>query len=111
MAAHNFCLILHVIERRRRDPLIFRQAGLESDRDRRTDEVKRTKFSEKKIIEVEKEAEGGEDRRSSGSIRGVGSNDLQLEFVHDQMASGRWFRGLNVPRKCLAPLPDTSISG
>ena len=38
-----------------------------------------------------------------------------LDFVHDQMASGRRFRVLNivddVTRECLAALPDTSISG
>ncbi len=38
-----------------------------------------------------------------------------LDFVHDQFACGRRFRILNivddVTRECLAPLPDTSISG
>lgn len=38
-----------------------------------------------------------------------------LDFVHDQMASGRRLRVLNVvgdvTRKCLAAVPDTSISG
>jgi hypothetical protein len=38
-----------------------------------------------------------------------------LEFVHDQFASGRRFRILNVvddvTRECLAAIPDTSISG
>jgi putative transposase len=38
-----------------------------------------------------------------------------LEFVHDQFASSRRFRILNVvddvTRKCLAAIPDTSISG
>jgi putative transposase len=38
-----------------------------------------------------------------------------LDFVHDQMASGRRFRILNivddVTRECLAAIPDTSISG
>ncbi len=38
-----------------------------------------------------------------------------LDFVHDQMASGRRFRVLNVvddvTRECLAAVPDTSISG
>ena len=37
-----------------------------------------------------------------------------LDFVHDQMASGRRFRTLNVvddvTRECLAAVPDTSIS-
>ncbi len=40
---------------------------------------------------------------------------LSLDFVHDQIASGRRFRILNVvdgvTRECLAALPDTSISG
>ena len=38
-----------------------------------------------------------------------------LDFVHDQMASGRRFRVLyvvdDVTRECLAAVPDTSISG
>ena len=38
-----------------------------------------------------------------------------LDFVHDQIASGRRFRILNivddVTRECLAAIPDTSISG
>ena len=38
-----------------------------------------------------------------------------LNFVHDQMASGRRFRVLNivddVTRECLRAVPDTSISG
>jgi putative transposase len=38
-----------------------------------------------------------------------------LDFVHDQMASGRRFRVLNVvddvTRECMAAVPDTSISG
>lgn len=38
-----------------------------------------------------------------------------LDFVHDQMATGRRFRVLNivddVTRECLAAIPDTSISG
>jgi transposase InsO family protein len=38
-----------------------------------------------------------------------------LDFVHDQFASGRRFRILNivddVTRECLAAIPDTSISG
>jgi transposase InsO family protein len=38
-----------------------------------------------------------------------------LDFVHDQMATGRRFRVLNVvddvTRECLAAVPDTSISG
>jgi putative transposase len=38
-----------------------------------------------------------------------------LDFVHDQLSSGRRFRVLNVmddvTRECLAAIPDTSISG
>jgi transposase InsO family protein len=38
-----------------------------------------------------------------------------LDFIHDQFASGRRFRVLNivddVTRECLAAIPDTSISG
>lgn len=40
---------------------------------------------------------------------------LSLDFVHDQMATGRRFRVLNIvddlTRECLAAIPDTSISG
>ena len=42
-------------------------------------------------------------------------SSLRYESVHDQMASGRRFRVLNVvddvTRECLAAVPDTSISG
>ena len=38
-----------------------------------------------------------------------------MDFVHDQLASGRRLRILNivddVTRECLAAIPDTSISG
>lgn len=48
---------------------------------------------------------------SAGRLNGRWS----LDFVHDQMASGRRFRILNVvddfSRECLAAIPDTSISG
>ena len=37
-----------------------------------------------------------------------------LDFVHDQLATGRWFQVLNVvddvTRECLRVVPDTSIS-
>ena len=42
-------------------------------------------------------------------------SSLRFEIVHDQMASGRRFRVLNmvdeVTRECLVAVPDTSISG
>jgi putative transposase len=48
---------------------------------------------------------------SPGRVNGRWS----LDFVHDQMATGRRFRILNViddfSRECLAAIPDTSISG
>jgi Multiubiquitin/Integrase core domain len=65
-------------------------------------------------------------RRRIGRKRAVGSRApapvaalpnqrWSLESVHDQMASGRRFRVLNVgddvTRECLAAVPDTSISG
>ena len=65
-------------------------------------------------------------RRRKGRKRAVGSRApapipalpnqrWSLDFVHDQMASGRRFRVLNVvddmTRECLAAVPDTSISG
>jgi len=65
-------------------------------------------------------------RRRKGRKRAVGarapapvpalpSQRWSLDFVHDQMASGRRFRVLNVvddvTRECLAAVPDTSISG
>jgi transposase InsO family protein len=65
-------------------------------------------------------------RRRKGRKRAVGARApapvpalpnqrWSLDFVHDQMASGRRFRVLNVvddvTRECLAAVPDTSISG
>lgn len=65
-------------------------------------------------------------RRRKGRKRAVGSRApvpvaalpnqrWSLDFVHDQLASGRRFRVLNmvddVTRECLAAVPDTSISG
>jgi transposase InsO family protein len=65
-------------------------------------------------------------RRRRGRRRAVGARApapvfalpnqrWSLDFVHDQMASGRRFRFLNVvddvTRECLAAVPDTSISG
>ena len=65
-------------------------------------------------------------RRRKGRKRAVGARApapvpalpnqrWSLDFVHDQMASGRRFRVLNVvddvTRECLAAVPETSISG
>jgi putative transposase len=65
-------------------------------------------------------------RRRKGRKRAVGSRApvpvpalpnqrWSLDFVHDQMATGRRFRVFNVvddmTRECLAAVPDTSISG
>ena len=65
-------------------------------------------------------------RRRKGRKRAVGSRApapvpalpnqrWSLDFVHDQMITGRRFRVLNVvddvTRECLAAVPDTSISG
>ena len=65
-------------------------------------------------------------RRRKGRKRAVGarapapvpalpSQRWSLDFVHDQMATGRRFRVLNIvddaTRECLAAVPDTSISG
>ena len=65
-------------------------------------------------------------RRRKGRRRAVGSRApapipalpnqrWSLDFVHDQIATGRRFRVLNVvddvTRECLAAVPDTSISG
>ena len=65
-------------------------------------------------------------RRRKGRKRAVGTRTLapvlalpnqrwSLDFVHDQMVTGRRFRVLNVvddvTRECLAAVPDTSISG
>ena len=65
-------------------------------------------------------------RRRKGRKRAVGARApapvialpnqrWSLDFVHDQLASGRRFRILNVvddvTRECLAAVPDTSISG
>jgi putative transposase len=65
-------------------------------------------------------------RRRKGRKRAVGARApapvpalpnqrWSLDFVHDQMATGRRFRVLNVvddvTRECLAAVPDTSISG
>jgi transposase InsO family protein len=65
-------------------------------------------------------------RRRKGRKRAVGTRSAppvialpnqrwSLDFVHDQLASGRRIRVLNivddVTRECLAAIPDTSISG
>ena len=65
-------------------------------------------------------------RRRKGCKRAVGARApapvpafanqrWSLDFVHDQMITGRQFRVLNVvddvTRECLAAVPDTSISG
>jgi putative transposase len=65
-------------------------------------------------------------RRRKGRKRAVGARApapvpalpnqrWSLDFVHDQMITGRRFRVLNVvddvTRECLAAIPDTSISG
>lgn len=65
-------------------------------------------------------------RRRKGRKRAVGARMLppvlalpnqrwSLDFVHDQLVTGRRFRVLNivddVTRECLAAVPDTSISG
>jgi len=65
-------------------------------------------------------------RRRKGRKRAVGARvpapvsalpnqRWSLDFVHDQMITGRRFRVLNVvddvTRECLAAVPDTSISG
>ena len=48
-------------------------------------------------------------------VEAVANARWSLDFVHDQFASGRRFRILNivddVTRECLAAIPDTSISG
>lgn len=53
--------------------------------------------------------------RAPGPVLALPNQRWSLDFVHDQMASGRRFRVLNVvddvTRECLAAVPDTSISG
>jgi len=53
--------------------------------------------------------------RAAPLVLALANQRWSLDFVHDQMASGRRFRVLNivddVTRECLAAVPDTSISG
>jgi len=53
--------------------------------------------------------------RAPAPVLALPNQRWSLDFVHDQMASGRRFRVLNVvddvARECLAAVPDTSISG
>ncbi|WP_390474766.1 IS3 family transposase [Altererythrobacter sp. MTPC7] len=53
--------------------------------------------------------------RAPAAVLALPNQRWSLDFVHDQMASGRRFRVLNVvddvTRECLAAVPDTSISG
>ncbi|MBU7588627.1 IS3 family transposase [Sphingopyxis sp. DBS4] len=53
--------------------------------------------------------------RAPAPVLALANQRWSLDFVHDQMASGRRFRVLNVvddvTRECLAAVPDTSISG
>ncbi|MDE0900796.1 MAG: IS3 family transposase [Erythrobacter sp.] len=52
--------------------------------------------------------------RAPAPVLALPNQRWSLDFVHDQMASGRRFRVLNVvddvTRECLAAVPDTSIS-
>lgn len=82
-------------------------------------------INKKKIQRLYKE-EGLEVRRRRSRRRAVGTRApapvlalpnqrWSLDFVHDQIVTGRRFRVLNVvddvTRECLAAVPDTSISG
>ncbi|QIQ85797.1 IS3 family transposase [Erythrobacter sp.] len=53
--------------------------------------------------------------RAPAPVLALPNQRWSLDFVHDQIASGRRFRVLNVvddmTRECLAAVPDTSISG
>ncbi|MGN6536573.1 MAG: IS3 family transposase [Mesorhizobium sp.] len=53
--------------------------------------------------------------RAPAPVLALPNQRWSLDFVHDQMASGRRFRVLNVvddvTRECLAAVPDTAISG
>src|SRR3546814_11197617 len=53
--------------------------------------------------------------RAPAPVLALPNQRWSLDFVHDQMASGRRFRVLNivddVTRACLRAVPDTSISG
>ncbi|HCJ23172.1 MAG TPA: IS3 family transposase [Erythrobacter sp.] len=53
--------------------------------------------------------------RAPAPVLALSNERWSLDFVHDQMASGRRLRVLNVvddvTRECLAAVPDTSISG
>ena len=53
--------------------------------------------------------------RAPAPVLALPNQRWSLDFVHDQLASGRRFRVLNVvddvTRECLAAVPDTSISG
>ncbi|MGB3722012.1 MAG: IS3 family transposase [Pacificimonas sp.] len=53
--------------------------------------------------------------RAPAPVLALPNQRWSLDFVHDQMASGRRFRVLNVvddvTRECLVAVPDTSISG
>jgi putative transposase len=53
--------------------------------------------------------------RAPASVPALPNQRWSLDFVHDQMITGRRFRVLNVvddvTRECLAAIPDTSISG
>ena len=53
--------------------------------------------------------------RAHAPVLALPNQRWSLDFVHDQMASGRRFRVLNVvddvTRECLAAVADTSISG
>jgi transposase InsO family protein len=53
--------------------------------------------------------------RAPAPVLALPNQRWSLDFVHDQMASGRRFRVLNivddVTRECLRAVPDTSLSG
>ena len=53
--------------------------------------------------------------RAPAPVPALANQRWSLDFVHDQLVTGRRFRVLNVvddvTRECLAAIPDTSISG
>lgn len=86
--------------------------------------MKRIRFTEDQIIGVLREAEARSrltlrkrpvGTRTRPPVLALPNQCWSLDFVHDQLATGRRLRVLNivddVTRQCLASVPDTSISG
>jgi len=95
----------------RRPHVLLRKEGMAQNR-KRTQRLYREEGLAVRRRKGRKRAVG---TRSAPPVMALPNQRWSLDFVHDQLASGRRIRVLNivddVTRECLAAIPDTSISG